>query len=151
MNMRRQLYKKFRLDGFSAYAAARKAGYSHNTAKNATSKMEKDGDFDQFLEIAGLTDKALAEHAQKGFDAEKVVSVESDEVLDNGKVRWVEVTVPDWTSRHKYFETILKLRKKVTADDDKKPGETKIIIIRAGDQSIGNHASTESISRQISI
>jgi hypothetical protein len=118
MNVRRQLYKKYRLEGFSGYAAARKAGYSHNTAKNALENLEKRGKgetFDQFLEIAGLTDDTLAKHALEGSQAERVIAVESDDRDPMGKKVYVNVTVPDWATRHKYFETILKLRGKLQA------------------------------------
>lgn len=111
INARQQLYKKNRLEGMSQYAAARKAGYSHATAINAH-KIEKRCDFGAVLEMAGLTDKALAVHAAEGLAATKKVSLyyESEANDDSG---YTHEEVPDWQSRHKYFESICKLRGKI--------------------------------------
>jgi len=111
MNVRQQLYKKYRIEGMSQYAAARKAGYSHATAINAH-KIEKRCDLGTVLEMAGLTDKALANHAAQGLEATKKVSLyyESEANDDSG---YTCEEVPDWQSRHKYFESICKLRGKI--------------------------------------
>ena len=93
MNTRQQLYKKYRLEGYSKYTSARKAGYAHNTALQAKN-IEKYINMDYWLENEGLTDTALAKHAEKGLNATK----QND---------------PDWSVRHKYFDTILKLRGKL--------------------------------------
>ncbi len=112
MNVRQQLYKKFRIDGCSKYSAARKAGYSHNSAIAAGRNIEKRINMDQCLELVGLTDRALAKHAVDGMAANKVVSAvivgkdatdKTDDFID----------VPDWGVRHRYFDTILKLRGKL--------------------------------------
>lgn len=96
MNIRQQSYKKNRLEGYSAYVAAIKAGYSKNTAKNANKYMEKYG-MAEWLEAQGLTDKALSEKINAGLNACK----------DPAGM------VPDWPSRHKYTETILRLMGKL--------------------------------------
>ena len=113
MNVKRQLYKKYRLAGFSGYAAAIKAGYSRAYAKNATIRLDKGGTFTQALEIAGLTDTALAQHAQEGLNANKVISAniiygDADEKTNDF------IEVPDWQARHRYFKTILEIMKKVS-------------------------------------
>lgn len=118
MNARHQLYKKYRLQGMSKYAAARKAGYSHNTAVAAKQNIEKrlGPDFTTALEMAGLTDKALADHAAEGLAAMKKVSTyyESEGGPDEKDESGYEVSeVPDWQNRHKYFESICKLRGKI--------------------------------------
>jgi hypothetical protein len=69
------------------------------------------------------------------------------------------VTVPDWVARHKYFETILKLRKKsdVEEKEGSSKGETKIIIIRADEkpknriEDDGATAQAQFVSRSISL
>lgn len=112
MNVRQQLYKKYRLEGYSAYAAARKSGYSHNTSINAKKNIEKRLDFGVLLEIAGLTDCALSEHAKDGLNATKVISANITYGEADSKTNDF-IEVPDWNVRHKYYETILKLQRKV--------------------------------------
>lgn len=102
MNTRQQLYKKYRLEGYSKYASAIKAGYSHNTAINAKKNIENRLNFEQLLEIEGLTDTELAKHAKEGLTATKLQSV-----------NFKTIERPDWKVRHSYFETILKLQNKL--------------------------------------
>ena len=109
----------------SAYKAAREAGYSHNTAWNAHKNIEKHCNFEQELIKAGLTDDLLAEHAQDGLNAMKVISavivnqknrptsLADGELFDANEKTNDFIDVPDWTSRHKYFETILRLQGKI--------------------------------------
>lgn len=111
MNVRQQLYKKYRLEGYSKYSSAIKAGYSKNTALTA-SNLEKLINMRYWLELQGLTDSKLAEHAKEGLNANKVISAniihgDADEKTNDF------IEVPDWQSRHRYFETILKLQNKL--------------------------------------
>jgi len=108
----------------SKYSAARKAGYSHNTAINAKAKLDDRIGMEFWLEAQGLTDNKLAEHAHNGLNANKTIGylhqykqkgkngklekIKPDEVISN---EFVEV--PDWSARHKYLETILKLMGKI--------------------------------------
>ena len=108
MNVRQQLYKKFLVQGMSKYAAARSAGYSHSMAIQAKN-IEKRINMPEWLEMEGLTDKALANHAKQGLEAMKTISAIGD--ADGKSTDFVDV--PDWQVRHKYFETILKLRNKL--------------------------------------
>jgi hypothetical protein len=108
MNTRQQLYKKYRLEGYSKYAAAIKAGYSKTTAGHKGKQLDKVVNMQHWLELQGLTDKALAEHAFQGLNATKVVSAniiygDADEKTNDF------IEVPDWSTRHRYFETILKV------------------------------------------
>ena len=112
MNTRQQLYKKNRLSGMSAYQSAVKAGYSHATAIAAYKNIEKRINFDDALVKAGLDDNTLAKHAQEGLQATKVISAnitygDADEKTNDF------IEVPDWASRHKYYDTILKLQNKL--------------------------------------
>lgn len=102
MNVRHQLYKKYRIEGYSKYTAARKAGYSHNTAIHVKTNIENRLNMDYCLEKAGLTDTALAKHAEKGLKAER-------KIVFNEKLK----NVADWGARHRYLDTILKLRGKL--------------------------------------
>ena len=111
MNIRQQLYKKHRLEGYSAYVAAIKAGYSKNTAKNANKYMEKYG-MAEWLEAQGLTDAKLAEHAEQGLNANRVISAVKGTPANGATCDFIDV--PDWNVRHKYFNTILQLRNKLS-------------------------------------
>lgn len=126
MNVRQQLYKKFRLEGYSKYASARKAGYAHNTAIAAKQNIENRlKNFEHELEMAGLTDIALAQHAQDGLNANKVISaiiinqknrptsLADGELFEANEKTNDFIEVSDWSARHKYFETILKLMDKL--------------------------------------
>ena len=97
MNVRLQKYKKNRLAGMNQYNAARAAGYSHNTARRACviEKSAKLSMVDAF-EQAGVTDKFLIEYAMEGLKATKLFGKDAD-------------VHEDWTSRHRFFETILKM------------------------------------------
>jgi len=117
VNIRRQLYKKYRLEGLSGYKAARQAGYSHATAINAHKNIEKHCDFSQELIKAGLTDDVLSKIAFEGLHANKVISAnitygDADEKTNDF------IDVPDWAVRHKYLETILKLQGKLKEKAD---------------------------------
>ena len=83
-NIRRQLYKRYRIEGYSSYSAAIKAGYAERTARSG--KVAKTVNLDKCLEIAGLTDKVIAER------------VKERALNDDGAVG------------HKYLETALKLK-----------------------------------------
>ncbi len=111
LNTRQQLYKKHRIEGYSKYTSARKAGYSHAYATQAK-KIENGINMDYFLEKAGLTDTFLADYIYKGLDAMKVISaniIYGD--ADSKTNDFIEV--PDWPSRHKFLETVLKLQHKI--------------------------------------
>lgn len=85
MTMRQQRYKKNRLMGMSQYNAARAAGYSHATAKNAFNNVEKRCDFRAILEQAGLTDQKVAETVADCLQADRAVVCDKEihEVPDN--------------------------------------------------------------------
>jgi len=114
LNTRQQLYKKYRIEGYSKYTSARKAGYSHSYASQAK-RVEKHINMDFWLEKAGLTDTYLAKIIQDGVEATRVISAM---VSPTGKQKDANgqtcdyIDVPDWSVRHKFIETALKLREK---------------------------------------
>ena len=73
LNARQQAYKKNRLIGMSKYNAARRAGYSHNTAVNVKANIENRINFNDVMEQAGLTDQKIAETVADCLDAERAV------------------------------------------------------------------------------
>jgi hypothetical protein len=115
MNDRQQKYKKNRLLGMNQVNAARAAGYSEKYSRQACriERSVKVSMADAF-ERAGLTDKAIVAHALEGLNASKVISCnviapDGEGMKDANSMTKDFVDVPDWQSRHKYFETILKL------------------------------------------
>jgi len=97
VNTRQQLYKKHRLSGMSGYKAAIESGYAHNTAWNAHNKIEKRIGFDQILTKAGLDNDSLVQIAKEGLESLKAVGMA-------GRL------IPDYKTRHMYFDTVLKLK-----------------------------------------
>jgi len=111
MNIRQQLYKKYRLEAYSKYTSARKAGYSHSYATQAKN-IDNRINMDYWLEEAGLTDKALSNHAKEGMSATRVISAVKGNEANGATCDFIDV--PDWNNRHKYYETTLKLRNKIS-------------------------------------
>lgn len=117
MNLRLQKYKKNRMLGMGIVNAARAAGYSESYATKKSFRIERQakvGLADAF-ERAGLTDKAIVEHALEGLKAMKVVNADvykdSEGEIDKEKSALREVN--DWGSRHKYFESICKMTDRI--------------------------------------
>jgi hypothetical protein len=114
-SIRQQKYKENRLAGMNQYNAARAAGYSEKYSKQAcrVERLVKVSLVDAF-ERAGLTDKAIVKHALEGLNANKVISCNvissnGEGMKDANSMTKDFVDVPDWQSRHKYFDTILNL------------------------------------------
>ena len=121
MNIRLQKYKKNRLLGMNQVNAAIAAGYSEKYAKQACriERLVKVSLANAF-ERAGFTDKAIVVYAQEGMKAMKLQScniyiskpnpesIDADKLIINKNSNDF-VEVEDWTARHKFFETSLKL------------------------------------------
>jgi hypothetical protein len=118
--------------------AAIAAGYSEKYAKQACriERLVKVSLADEF-ERAGLTDKAIIVHALSGLNALKLqscnvyISKPSAESIDADKLIINKnsndfIETEDWTARHKYFDTILRLTNRL---------QDKPLI----DQSLHNH------------
>lgn len=103
---RMQRYKKYRLLGYSKYTSARKAGYSHNTARSAKQSIESQPTFQYWMERVGITDNFLAGKIIEGLHAKKIHGTE-----DNF------IEIPDFHARHKYLETALKAGNKLDKGD----------------------------------
>jgi len=145
LTVRRQKYKANRLAGMNQVNSARAAGYSEVFSRTASDRLERSikVDMRDHFERAGLTDKKIVEHALKGLNAGKVISanvIASDGMADAHGTTKDFIDVPDWTARHKYFETILKitdkLRDKVIHSGAVASSETKIVIVRADGQEV---------------
>ncbi len=102
MNDRQQKYKKNRLIGMKPENAAVSAGYALSYARAKAYRIERSANVgmrDAF-ERKGLTDNKLVELALAGLEATKPPTKESPE--------W-----EDWSARHRYLETILKLTERI--------------------------------------
>lgn len=140
-SLKQQLYKKFRIEGMSAYRAAINAGYSHNTAIAAYRNIEKRINFADLLVKAGLDNDTIMKVLAEGLLATKVISAmvivkPNADGTPNPSVKEIPadskstdfIDVPDYHIRHKYLETLLKLKGEL-----KEMIETKLerfIIIR---------------------
>jgi hypothetical protein len=138
MNIRQQKYKKFRLEGYSAYQSALKAGYRKATAIAAHRNIEKRIDFTDVLIKAGIDDDSLGKLLQEGLAANKVVAADVLIKNENGKMvavknenDWIEY--PDWIARHRFIETVLNLKgqikTKVEHSGEIRGGATRIILV----------------------
>jgi phage terminase small subunit len=121
VNARQQLYKKNLILGMSKYAAARAAGYSHNTAVAAKQNIENRLDMAHWLEASGITDKALANTISEGLAADKIVPLGEGE----------SETAPDWQTRHRFVETALKLKGQLKPEEGKGNGPLTLLQIFA--------------------
>jgi len=131
MNIKQQKYKKYRLEGMSAYKAARKAGYAHATAWNAHKNIEKRCSFDELLAQAGMDNDTVFKVMGEGLNATKSFVVNN--VNEDGEIEKEVVESADYQTRHKYLETLLKLRgklKETTTDGQ----EMQVIVIKSGEK-----------------
>lgn len=94
-------------------------------------------DYDAFLEEAGITDKLLQQKILDGLDSTRTVSaVNTSKNATASSNDFVDV--PDFLTRHKYLETALKLKKRLTdrldltSKDEKLEG---LIVIKSNDNS----------------
>ena len=70
-------------------------------------------DYTEFLEAAGITDELLQKKIYEGLDATKTVSAIN--TTKNATASSTDfIDVPDFMARHKYLETALKLKKRLT-------------------------------------
>lgn len=102
------------------YNAARSAGYAHNTAIKACNNLEPKIKIEDYLERAGLTDKALAAFLFELFSANKVVGYlhaykkgekgRIEEISPDEKISNEFLEVPDYMIRLKASELVLKIK-----------------------------------------
>ena len=126
------------------YNSARAAGYSHNTATKAGSRLEiKLTSLSDWMEREGLTDKKLALFLLEALEATKVVGyLHQYKRGENGRIEELKpdeaisnefLEVPDIAARLKAAELIMKargqLKTQVEHSGEVKTGETKIIFI----------------------
>lgn len=74
----------------------REVGYSNSTALRPT-EVTKSASFQYLMERAGITDDLLSIKLKEGLEAHKPYNKDGD-------------TLPDYSTRHKYLDTALKLK-----------------------------------------
>ncbi len=84
--------------------------------------------YQEFLEEAGITDNLLQKKIMEGLDATKTVSaVKTSREAGADSTDFIDV--PDFLARHKYLETVLKLKKRLVDKDNNGPITQPITII----------------------
>lgn len=91
-------------------------------------------DYSDFMEEAGITDKLLQQKILEGLNATRVISAkitskEADSQTDDF------IDVEDYLTRHKYLETALKLKKRLTDRVDVTSGGKPVPILSTLDVS----------------
>lgn len=122
---RRKEYKFNRKIGMSIFNAAISAGYPRSLAEKHSKSVllntnHTPVDFVSLFERKRMTDIKKVEHALEGMQAVKIF------VDKDGH----EHTTPDWTARHKYFETMLRLCKQLEKQEG---GNTTNILIQGSE------------------
>jgi len=152
-------YKYNRRIGMSIPNAAIAAGYPRSLVDKHTKNLPIpitptasgggfSTDFFALFEQKQMTDLKKVEHAVAGMDAMKVVSLETDETTKNGKKVYIRQEVPDWTARHKYYETMLKLCKQM----EKGSSNNKILVLGAefaNKLKVARERSTEEVKQRL--
>jgi hypothetical protein len=83
--------------------------------------------YSDLMEEAGITDKLLQEKILEGLSATRTISAVKGTSANGGTTDFIDV--PDFLSRHKYLETALKLKKRLTDRLDLTSGDKPIPIL----------------------
>jgi len=111
--------------GMSKNKAAIKAGYAQS-ASGFRAMTNAKREIQDLMEGTGLTDFTLIKHLTDGLDATKLVGDRIKEV------------VPDWTNKHRYLETALKLKGHLRDPNSMQSLNVgSIVLIRSGEDGNG--------------
>ena len=83
--------------------------------------------YSDLMEEAGITDKLLQKKIMEGLDATRTISAVKGTNANGGTTDFIDV--PDFLARHKYLETALKLKKRLTDRVDVTTGDKPIPIL----------------------
>lgn len=98
--------------------AGRKLGVSRQAVSKALDTPLVQSVMTQALEKAGISDSMLAKKIKEGLNAKKPVMVETDDIMENGQVRKVEVEIDDHPTRHKFVVTALQVKGHIKTTGD---------------------------------
>lgn len=111
----------------STAVASRLAGYASPQSAYAAVKTKDFQDalqhFLSVLEKKGVTDDFLAQTIKDGLDAEEVKFFSKDGIVEDERV------VVDHSTRHKFVETVVKIRKLINTDNSSLQDNRKLIIV----------------------
>jgi len=96
--------------GKTITSAMREAGYSENTL-NTPSYLTKSKSWLELLDIY-MPEELLTKVGYEGLESTRTISAVSGKQAGGADTDFIEV--PDFAVRHKYYETGLKLRKKLS-------------------------------------
>jgi hypothetical protein len=125
-NLEMRLFLKYYLEKREigpAYQKLRPKVKKH-TAETLGSKLLKKVEFNELLDAAGATDEEMAVLMNQGSKAMKVVGAKIIFSKGQGNVKEADlinalskeddfIEVEDWAARHKFVETILRVKKKL--------------------------------------
>jgi hypothetical protein len=118
----------------STAEASRLAGYASPASayKSAQSSEFQDAlqKFLSILESRGVTDQKLADVIAEGLESTETKFFSKDGIVED------EREVPDHASRHKFVETVVKIRKLINTDNTSLQDNRKLIIVM-GDKGLG--------------
>ena len=118
----------------STAEASRLAGYASPQSAYACTKSPDFQDalkkFLSILEQKGVTDEKLATVLAQGLEAEETKFFSKDGIVEDERV------VPDHSTRHKFAETVVKIRKLINTDNTQLQDNRKLIIVM-GDKGLG--------------
>lgn len=102
------------------------------SAANIGSENIRKLQFDELMEKAGITDRKLIKKLDEGLEANRVISaINTNKQATGATTDFIDV--PDFTVRHKYLETALKLKKRLidkvahVGEDGTGPVEIRIL------------------------
>jgi hypothetical protein len=130
LTLKQRKFIKHYLETGNVSQSALRAGYKHREQGFETlSNLISRGFFDHYLEQLGIDDKLIAQTLLQGLKAMKIQScniiVKKDEndqyVASENSNDFLEIE--DYATRHRYLETVLKLKKKFVTnkEDDSEP------------------------------
>lgn len=110
LNEREKKFVKYRAEGCGIGESALRAGYSHEQYGTYLRGQEHiQTAFQQALEKAGLGDDLIAERLREGVDA-----VYPEKRSKEGRI--LQKESPDFFTRHKYVETVMKAKGTLTQE-----------------------------------
>ena len=107
------------MQGKTLIQAGVEAGYARSTMEKMPGKIIGKNRilkaFTELLEEAGLSDEKLSECLREGLEATKIISAlisapDGEHMKGDNSMKKDFIEVPDYSTRHKFLETILKLK-----------------------------------------
>lgn len=122
------VYYRF-VKGLDKKHSALAAGYSASVAKNVAHTIEKSKIYDEILELA-VPDELLLKKIAEGLRAKKTTFSRTGN----------KQLADDFSTRHKYIETALKLKGKLKGFEEGTGNTNNTIVIKWGDHKAPDHS-----------